>query len=110
MTEKEAYDLFGLRPGASDDAVKKKYKDLVKKVHPDQGGTAALFRQVQEAYELLTNKKKGTSQGSSGSANAEYADGAEERRNEKKKHAVAKQRSNVAGLKKNSESSEKKNA
>lgn len=80
MTEKEAYDLLGLRPGASDDAVKKAYRHIIQKVHPDKGGTAALFRQVREAYEFLTNKKKGTSQGSSGSANAEYTDGAEERR------------------------------
>ena len=80
MTEKEAYGLLELRPGASDDAVKKAYRRLAQKVHPDKGGSAALFRQVQEAYELLTSKKKGTSQGSSGSANAEHADGAEERR------------------------------
>lgn len=50
------------------------------KVHPDRGGNAALSRQVREAYEFLTRKKKGTSQGSSGSASAEYDDGAEERR------------------------------
>ena len=80
MTEKEAYDLLGLRPGASDDAVKKAYRHIIQKVHPDKGGTAALSRQVREAYELLTRKNKGTSQGSSGSASAKYADGAEERR------------------------------
>lgn len=74
MTEKEAYGLLELRPGASDDAVKKAYRRLVQKVHPDKGGSAALFRQVREAYEFLTR------QGSSRSANAEYADGAEERR------------------------------
>ncbi|MBZ5544970.1 MAG: DnaJ domain-containing protein [Acidobacteriia bacterium] len=39
MTEKEAYEILGLQPGASADAITSAHRTLMKKFHPDQGGT-----------------------------------------------------------------------
>jgi hypothetical protein len=51
-----AYAVLGLSTGASDEAVRRAYREKVKEVHPDQGGTHAEFRQVQEAYTTATNR------------------------------------------------------
>lgn len=79
MTVNDAYDLLGLQPGASPDALKEAYRRMSKKVHPDQGGSAALFRQVQEAYDLLSKPQSGTANNTNGEA-AQRAE--EERRKE----------------------------
>jgi hypothetical protein len=45
-----AAKMFGLQDGASNDEVKAKYRQLVKVLHPDQGGSAYLFDIVIQAY------------------------------------------------------------
>jgi curved DNA-binding protein CbpA len=49
------YDILGVPPTASVDEIKVKYRKLLLRIHPDLEGPAALFRQVQEAYETLSN-------------------------------------------------------
>ena len=49
------YDILGLSTGATPDDVKASYRRLILRVHPDVKGPAALFRQVQEAYEVLSD-------------------------------------------------------
>ncbi len=52
------YDLFGLPPTATPAEIKAAYRRLISKVHPDSGGTDALFHQVHEAYETLSDPAK----------------------------------------------------
>jgi len=56
ITEKEAYDILGLQPGASADDIKRAYRTLMKKLHPDHGGTAYLAARVNEAKDVLLNR------------------------------------------------------
>ncbi|MBM4364256.1 MAG: J domain-containing protein [Deltaproteobacteria bacterium] len=45
--------MLGLERGASRDEVVAAYRRLVKKVHPDQGGSAYLTRRLTEARDVL---------------------------------------------------------
>jgi restriction system protein len=49
------YDILGVSPTATPDEVKARYRNLIQRIHPDVDGPVALFRQVQEAYEVLSN-------------------------------------------------------
>ena len=51
-----AYKLFGLSPGASEEEIRKRYRELVKKFHPDVNKDANAekkFIEIQDAYEEL---------------------------------------------------------
>jgi len=52
------YDYLGLSPDASDSDVKKAYKQLSFDNHPQKGGDSVVFRQISEAYEVLSNLEK----------------------------------------------------
>ena len=58
MTYERAYQILGLSPGASEQEIKRAYHALIKKVHPDQGGSAMLAAQINQARDLLLGKKK----------------------------------------------------
>ena len=49
----EAYDLLGLKPGASVDEIKSAHKRLMKEFHPDKGGTDYLAAKINEAKDIL---------------------------------------------------------
>lgn len=51
--EDEALQLFGLDDNATQDDVKKKYRQLAKQYHPDTGGDAEQFKRINTAYNLL---------------------------------------------------------
>ncbi len=53
MSKKEAYDILGLQPGAGEDAVRQAHRALIKRLHPDAGGTSALAARVNEAKDVL---------------------------------------------------------
>lgn len=48
-----ALSVFGMSEPVKLDTLKARYRRLVVTVHPDKGGSAARFRDVQEAYEVL---------------------------------------------------------
>jgi len=53
MSREEAYQVLGLTPGASPDQIRAEYRRLMKKMHPDQGGTTYLAARINEAKEIL---------------------------------------------------------
>ena len=59
----DPYKVLGLNPGASKDEIKKAYRKLALENHPDHGGNEDRFKQVNEAYSILTGKSKPKQQG-----------------------------------------------
>lgn len=60
MQAGEAYKILGLKPGASPQEIRRAYRSLVKKYHPDKNNSADAndkFIAIQTAYELLINGK-----------------------------------------------------
>ncbi|HEY6081044.1 MAG TPA: DnaJ domain-containing protein [Polyangiaceae bacterium] len=53
MTREEALRVLGLREGASQEAIRDAHRNLIKKVHPDHGGSDVLAQQVNEAKRVL---------------------------------------------------------
>ena len=50
--------MLGLKQGASADEVKKAFRKIAVKEHPDKGGDPNKFRLYTEAYEILSNPEK----------------------------------------------------
>ena len=56
MSEDEAYQVLGLPRGAARDDVVRSHRALMKKLHPDQGGSTDLAARVNEAKEVLMRR------------------------------------------------------
>src|SRR6478672_11327766 len=56
------YETLGVARGASDDDIRKSYRRLARKYHPDLNpgdkGAEEKFKDVQEAYDILSDSKK----------------------------------------------------
>jgi molecular chaperone DnaJ len=79
MLNKNPYDVLGVDPGASDDEVKRAYRDLTRKYHPDANVNNPLadlaeekFKEVQEAYDMIMRER---AQGGAGTGYGSTAGG-----------------------------------
>lgn len=82
MSNKDYYAVLGVSKGATDEEIKKAYKQQVKKYHPDLNPDSKTaeekMKEVNEAYEVLSNKEKRARYDQFGAdgVNGNYAGGA----------------------------------
>ena len=58
MPNKDYYEVLGVSKTASADDVKKAFRKLAHEHHPDKGGDAQKFKDVNEAYQVLGDPQK----------------------------------------------------
>ncbi len=62
MAQKDLYSILGVKDTASDDEIKKAYREAAKKNHPDKTGgdkgKESKFKDISSAYEVLSDPKR----------------------------------------------------
>lgn len=52
------YSILGLKRGASSEEIKKAYRSMAMKHHPDRGGDEQKFKEISQAYDFLSDPEK----------------------------------------------------
>src|SRR3989344_3029061 len=58
MSKRDYYDILGVSKTTANDEIKKAYRKLAMKYHPDKGGDAEKFKEISEAYAVLSDPHK----------------------------------------------------
>ncbi len=58
MPKKDYYTILGVARNATKEDIKKAYRSLAHKYHPDKGGDEARFKEINEAYQVLSDEQK----------------------------------------------------
>ena len=77
MANKDYYGILGVEKSASDDEIRRAYRKLAKKYHPDanqdnKAEAEAKFKEVSEAYEVLSDKQKKSNYDNYGDPNGPF--------------------------------------
>ncbi len=58
MSNKDYYSILGVSKGASDEEIKRAFRKLAFEHHPDRGGSQEKFKEINEAYQVLSDQTK----------------------------------------------------
>ncbi len=58
MTREEAYEILGLRPGASEAEIRAAHRHMMRAAHPDSGGSEWLASRLNQARDVLLGRRR----------------------------------------------------
>ncbi len=78
MSKRDYYEVLGLSKNASTDEIRKAYRTLARKFHPDvnkESGAEAKFKEINEAYQVLSDNQKRAAYDQFGHAGPQFGAG-----------------------------------